>query len=120
MEAAEQVAHVVLPEADDVVIVGGALTGLEWNTFVTAVFSAKESIYKCVRPLVDEFFGFDDVHLVSVDPDERLLRMRVARALGAGFSEGTELVSRFTIDGAYVHTITVLERIPARGAESCT
>ena len=34
---------------------------------VTLVFSAKESIFKCLHPLVGRMFEFDDVRLVGVD-----------------------------------------------------
>ena len=39
------------------------------NTAFTIVFSAKESIYKCLYPLNEQFFGFHDVLLVEVNDE---------------------------------------------------
>lgn len=107
--SADDVAPIVIPEAAEVALARNASASMEWRTFVTAVFSAKESIYKCLRPLADEFFEFGDVRLVNVDLDSGIMRMRVVRPLGRGLPAGMELESRFALDAELVHSATLLQ-----------
>ncbi len=118
--SAEDIAPIVIPEAAEVTLARNASASLEWRTFVTAVFSAKESVYKCLRPLAEDFFEFGDVRLVSVDLESGILRMRVARPLGQGLPAGMELESRFALDDKVVHTTTLLESRPKWGIPSCS
>ena len=39
------------------------------NTAFTIVFSAKESIYKCLYPMNERYFGFHDVRLTDISDD---------------------------------------------------
>lgn len=34
---------------------------------LTLIFSAKESLYKCMYPIVNTFFGFEDAYIESID-----------------------------------------------------
>ncbi len=43
---------------------------LDFERFMTMVFSAKESIYKALYPRVQRFFGFDAVSLVSLEKND--------------------------------------------------
>ena len=36
----------------------------------TLIFSAKEALYKTINPLCDEFFGFQDAYISSIDSDK--------------------------------------------------
>jgi enterobactin synthetase component D len=106
--SADDVAPIVIPEAAEVALARNASSAMDWRTFITAVFSAKESIYKCLRPLADEFFEFGDVRLVNVDLDSGILRMRIARPLGGALPARMELETRFALDAEVVHTATLL------------
>ncbi|HEY8850833.1 MAG TPA: 4'-phosphopantetheinyl transferase superfamily protein [Gemmatimonadaceae bacterium] len=106
--AADQIAPLVLSKEKEVTVVRGSSTGLEWNIFVSIVFSAKESIYKCLHPIVNEFFEFHDVSLVAVDLEQKVLRMKLARDIGQEFLRGTAIESRFAVADDHVHTVTVI------------
>jgi 4'-phosphopantetheinyl transferase EntD len=71
---------------------------------LTLVFSAKESIFKCLHPAVGRFFGFHDVRIVHVNPDTRCFRARIVRSLAEGLPADTILEGRYEIDGSRVHT----------------
>lgn len=61
-------------------IVKEITTDVEWKllslidadikTAFTVVFSAKESIFKCLYPLNEKFFGFHDVQLISANDQQ--------------------------------------------------
>ena len=44
-----------------------AADGRSFCEFCTFVFSAKESVFKCLFPLTRKFFEFSDVRITSVD-----------------------------------------------------
>jgi enterobactin synthetase component D len=71
---------------------------------LTLVFSAKESIFKCLHAHVGRWFGFHDVRLVEVDGRRGAFRVRVVKTLSEGFPADTMLDGRFEIDGPRVHT----------------
>nr|AFB69894.1 PPTase4 [uncultured bacterium] len=71
---------------------------------LTLVFSAKESIFKCLHPLVGRMFEFHDVRLVSVDVATQTFRAEIVTTLGSDFSAGTFLEGRFALEGHRMHT----------------
>jgi enterobactin synthetase component D len=75
-----------------------------------AVFSAKEALYKCLHPLVGEWFDFHDARAVRASPDA--ITLRLVRTLGgdagARFEAGFELVHRLAWTGEHVLTIATL------------
>lgn len=107
--AADEIGGVALAEADAVDVTGaGALT---WAEFVTVGFSAKESLYKCLRPIVRRFFDFGDAHLIAVDRDTRRVRVRLVRDLAPGFARDTVFEIAFAIADAHVYTCLALPAI---------
>lgn len=102
--AAVDIAGRVLPEAAAVARCGDASARLEWPVFVTAVFSAKESIYKCLNPIVDEFFDFDAVALCWIDVGNGAMGFRVLQSFGGGIDAGDLLTVRFCVEDAHVFT----------------
>lgn len=79
---------------------GRAPTALE----LTVVFSAKESLFKCVRPLVSDFFEFADAAVVAIDMHTGALHLRICRVLAAHVPVGREFTARFALRHASVHT----------------
>lgn len=55
---------------------------------VTAVFSAKESLFKALFPQVGQSFGFDAVELCDL-PGKEGIALRLTRDLAGGFARGT-------------------------------
>lgn len=74
------------------------------------LFSAKESIYKCVSPIVGAFFDFSAAIIYKIDPSAGTFRSRLTKDLGDGFAAGLTLCGRFEFKGAYVHTALELPK----------
>ena len=72
----------------------------------TLLFSAKESVYKAIHPVVRRFVEFDEVELVALDAGRTALRLRPVPGgpLAARF-DGFELTA--VIAGDQVHTALV-------------
>jgi len=77
---------------------------------LTLVFSAKESVYKCLHPLVKTFFDFHDAEIVAIDVAARMFHFRLLRDLGRGFVRGYHGKGRFEVCGGLVHTALELPR----------
>jgi enterobactin synthetase component D len=78
--------------------------GLSEPTAFTLVFSAKESIFKCLHPITGEFMDFHDVRIEHVDVNSRTFSARLARALSPRFPLHATLHGCFEIDAPWVHT----------------
>ena len=100
-DRAEEIVHMIVPEAAAIHVVGGR-DALPWGTLVTAVFSTKESVYKCLAPLTGAFFDFPAVHAEEVDPASGTMRLRVVESLGGGIGAGLLLTGRFRVDQGHV------------------
>ncbi|HEY4303867.1 MAG TPA: 4'-phosphopantetheinyl transferase superfamily protein [Gemmatimonadaceae bacterium] len=74
---------------------------------MSCVFSAKESIYKCLHPLVREFFEFSDVSVTTVDRVRGTMHAVLNRPLG-NFPRHWPLEARFIASDGRVHTSVVL------------
>jgi enterobactin synthetase component D len=83
--------------------------GIPPRESLTLVFSAKESIFKCLHPLVGRMFEFDDVRMVSVDRAAQVFRAEIVTPLGTAFPAGTLLEGRFSIEDQRIHTGISLE-----------
>jgi enterobactin synthetase component D len=93
--------------------------GCDRSEALTLVFSAKESIFKCLHAAVSGFFGFHDVRIVRVDARTRRFSARIVKSLSDGLPADTMLEGRFEIDGPRVHTGIALTRFPGQpGPES--
>ena len=107
--AADEIAGGTLAEADAVDVTGGG--AISWAEFVTIGFSAKESLYKCLRPIVGTFFDFGDAHVTALDRDTRRVRVRLMRDLAPGFGRGTTFELAFAMADAHVYTCLALPAI---------
>ncbi len=85
-------------------LVPARAAGLTRLEALTLVFSAKESIFKCVHPRVGRMFAFHDVRLIDVDAAARTFSARMATTLSREFPAGTVLEGGFEIDGDWIHT----------------
>lgn len=82
----------------------GRAAGLSRLEALTLVFSAKESIFKCLHPIVACYFDFHDVRIVDVDGPRRTFTARVVRTLSEAFPAGTTLRGSFDVEVPWVHT----------------
>jgi enterobactin synthetase component D len=70
----------------------------------TLQLSAKESVFKCLYPLVRRFFSFEDVDVELGSPGERQFRAVLRRDLAGRFPIGTVVHGRYEIEEDRVHT----------------
>ena len=61
---------------------------------LTAIFCAKEALFKCIAPQVGRYFDFLDVELINCTASTLSLRLR--GELGAGHSSGQIYVAGLT------------------------
>ena len=93
----EEVASLVVTPGE-VASAKRALPGVARSSLVTLAFSAKESLYKCLHPLVGTFFEFQDAELVKVwgTSGAGEFRLKLRRNLADGFRAGWETRGRFS------------------------
>ena len=82
--------------------------GLDDAVWTTLVFSAKESVFKCLYPLVKKMFWFDAVGIEIVDADRGVFRATLLSDLSPDLRAGMRLEGRYQIDSSYVHTGVLL------------
>ena len=80
--------------------------GIDEDAAATLVFSAKESVFKCLHPFVRRFFGFHAARVVRADGGRFVARL--TEGLTAEFVEGYELHGRYVVAGEHVHTAVAL------------
>jgi enterobactin synthetase component D len=76
-------------------------------------FSAKESLFKCLYPLCQEFFEFEDARLVRLARDGAHsgdVELVLERTLAGGFAVGFSVSGRFVLDRERVATALALQR----------
>jgi enterobactin synthetase component D len=127
--SADDVAPHVVPELE-ALLAGAGLADVEERPLVTTlVFSAKESLYKALHPLVDEFFDFTDVRAERLDMTSHTLDLRLLRPLGrepglgrnaAAFDAGTSFTARFALMPREVVTLLELPIVPSAGQGATT
>jgi 4'-phosphopantetheinyl transferase EntD len=77
------------------------------TTFATIVFSAKESLFKCLYPIAREFFDFQDALVERVEPHCEVagrFLIRLRRPLGREFGPDQVFQGRYALLGGHVHT----------------
>lgn len=74
---------------------------LDERSLVTLVFSAKESVYKCVAPITGEFFDFHDVELLELDLSAGAFKARIRKPLRMPLGRPR---GHFRFDAGLVHT----------------
>ncbi|APO76912.1 4'-phosphopantetheinyl transferase protein (plasmid) [Rhizobium etli 8C-3] len=75
----------------------------------TLIFSAKETIFKALHPVVLQFFGFDAAVFNSIHSDQKL-SLSIVHSLHPGIPQNKEILIDFDIDGEFVRTWTMLDR----------
>jgi enterobactin synthetase component D len=71
---------------------------------LTLIFSAKESLYKCLAPLVRQLFDFQDAELEQPDFAAGRFTIRLKRDLTPEFRRELALTGRFVLAPGFVHT----------------
>jgi enterobactin synthetase component D len=97
-----------------------ALDASEWRlagdadpaTHATLVFSAKESLYKCLNPCTGVFFEFADVRFESMGggANDGTFVLCLRNDLAVGFPRGTRFLGRYVTENGLLHTAVELHR----------
>ena len=80
--------------------------------YLTLVFSAKESLYKCLFPLVNKFFGFHSAAIIlqhSASTANGQFRFELLENLNDEFCRGYSGHGRYSMHENFVHTAVVLK-----------
>jgi enterobactin synthetase component D len=94
----EEVAPLVIDEGE-----ARLLQGERRLQRATLLFSAKESLYKCLAPIAGVFFEFADARVEEIDDDHGAWRVRLLTDL-PGFARGSVYEGRFAVGPDVVHT----------------
>jgi 4'-phosphopantetheinyl transferase EntD len=73
----------------------------------TLCFSAKESVYKCLHPLIGRFMDFKDLEIVGVDQSRKTFAVRVVDASEFGGYSGLVFGVRYTVVNGLVFTTAI-------------
>jgi enterobactin synthetase component D len=96
LSTAASVARRIAPEVEAGSFQGAGL--LDHTLAVTLAFSAKESVYKCLHPRVQRFFGFEAALVRSIA--DRVIVVELAEALHESLPAGAMLTLEWaTADG---------------------
>jgi enterobactin synthetase component D len=101
--AGAQMDHVATAVASPAEL-GCVTTGWTRAEAITFVFSAKESIFKCLHRLVGRMFDYHDVRIASVNAVAGTFRARLVTSLSPRFPAETMLAGRFELDDPWIHT----------------
>jgi enterobactin synthetase component D len=77
---------------------------------ITILFSAKESLFKCLFPIAPIYFSFLDAHLVDADATSGTITLELRTDLGGDFQSGWRAVGSVQTGLPYVHTGFMLPR----------
>jgi enterobactin synthetase component D len=83
-------------------------SGLSRTAYTTLVFSAKESVFKCLYPLVGKLFSFEHSRIEIIDAVGGAFQATLTTDLGEDFRSGTVVEGRFSVAPPYVHTGVLL------------
>jgi enterobactin synthetase component D len=84
------------------------MAGLSPALHSSIVFSAKESLFKCLFPLTGQMFWFTDV-FVDVGPGDRFEAVLLSD-VGGHFRRGWRISGRYVVSLPFVHTGILLRR----------
>jgi enterobactin synthetase component D len=85
-------------------VVRSCESGIGREVFTTLVFSAKESIFKCLFSAVNTIFDFTDVEIFHIDKRSGDFRYRLRKDLSLDFCSGYTGSGKFELRPGYVHT----------------
>jgi enterobactin synthetase component D len=106
-ETAENVASHILTSAES--FLDNQLITSNSDQYLTLVFSAKESLFKCLYPLVLRYFDFKDAVIQLQTGNPNHFSFVLQKTLNEEFSEGYSGKGVFRIDGDFIHTAVFLK-----------
>jgi enterobactin synthetase component D len=107
-ERARRIASAVLVASES----PAANRAIDEAVWITLVFSAKESLFKCLYPIVGRHFDYSTVAVTSIDTKTGGFVAELQQTLTAELQAGTSIEGRFDISERYVHTGILLTAEP--------
>ncbi|MGI1678666.1 MAG: 4'-phosphopantetheinyl transferase superfamily protein [Cellvibrionaceae bacterium] len=80
----------------------------DFQKYLTLVFSAKESIFKCLYPLAQQYFDFRHAKLEFNSSKPNTFSYELLKTLTSDFEKGFKGEGQYVIEGNFVHTGTVI------------
>jgi enterobactin synthetase component D len=77
---------------------------LDRASALTLLFSAKETAFKCLYPVVGRYFDYREAALVRIDASAHRCTVQIGVDLGMDFLAGTRLDVQFAVDALHIHT----------------
>ncbi len=84
-------------------------TRFDATLLATLIFSAKETIFKALHPVVRQFFGFDAAIFNGIGDDDRL-RFSIVQSLDECMPKNAEIRIDFETGGGFARTWAILDR----------
>ncbi|MDP3980812.1 MAG: 4'-phosphopantetheinyl transferase superfamily protein [Chlamydiota bacterium] len=75
-----------------------------FEEFITLSLCAKESIYKCLNPIVHQFIDFHDLDIVDFDFSNNFFWIRLQKDLGCKLKRAREIKGSFECIDSMIHT----------------
>lgn len=104
---AERIRALVITPGDAKVL---AAAGLSGPLGTSLVFSAKESIYKCISPLTGTYFSFDAARLTRIDLQQGTFAFELLEGVGPGFPANFAHSGHMSFCGRHIHTGVAISR----------
>ena len=79
------------------------------DQILNLVFCAKESLYKCLNPIVNKFFGFECAQLTSVDDKNGRFVIELTEDLDETFGKGFQLKGQFVVNDGVLSSLLYLK-----------
>ena len=105
LETAHKIKRMVLVDGEEKL---GGENNFDQDWWITLIFSAKESIYKCLRPLVGRYFGFSQAQITTANHNDGTFSFRLLGDLNDEFKQGWEHQGKFSFHENLMHTAVEL------------
>jgi len=80
--------HASIVQPSEMTVLEQGDNRLPFTTLITIAFSAKESLFKALYPLVGRYFGFDAAHILAINPSTGTLDIALTETLSDSVNEG--------------------------------
>ncbi|WP_082859190.1 4'-phosphopantetheinyl transferase [Microbulbifer sp. Q7] len=87
--------------------------GLSEQAVITLIFSAKESLFKALYPLVHDYFGFEVAEATALCLDEQILVLRLSESFASKYHLPREYRCQFTLGEHWIQSLTC-GKLPGR------
>ncbi|MBN8429995.1 4'-phosphopantetheinyl transferase superfamily protein [Microbulbifer salipaludis] len=80
--------------------------GLSEQAATTLIFSAKESLFKALYPLVRDYFGFEVAEATALCLEEQILVLRLSESFASKYHLPREYRCQFTLGEHWIQSLT--------------